>query len=49
MTCLYDLNYVNICMTIYLHVLYNYIGIGIMHSNALEHPRTIGVMHEVFY
>ena len=32
MTCMCDLNYLNIFMIIYLHVLYNYIGINIMHS-----------------
>ena len=37
-TCLCDLNYVNICMIIYLHVLYNCIGIGIMHSICTVAP-----------
>ena len=38
MTCLCNLNYVNICMIIYLHVLYNCIGIGIMHSICTKAP-----------
>ena len=33
-----DLNYVNIFMIIYLHVLYNYIEIDIMHSICTGAP-----------
>ena len=39
MTCLCDLNYVNVFKIMYLHVLYDYIGIGIMHSICTGAPK----------
>ena len=44
MTCLCDLNYVNICMMIYLHVLYQlYWNWHHAFPYALGHPRAIEV------
>ena len=44
MICLCDLNYVNMCMMVYLHVLYQlYWNWHHAFSYALGHPRAIGV------